>query len=71
MGRTIIRGNKALAKELGVSERTVVSWKTKRILDKGIIAQRSRVILYDLDKVLDCLKVQFRCSPCISDVVNG
>lgn len=71
MERTIIRGNKALAKELGVSERTVVSWKSKRILDKGIIAERGRIILYDLDKVLDCLKVRFRCSPCISDVVNG
>lgn len=55
MKRTIIKGNKALALEIGVSPWTICMWKSEGILDKAIISNFRRTIIYDLEKVYECL----------------
>ncbi|MDE6329568.1 MAG: helix-turn-helix domain-containing protein [Muribaculaceae bacterium] len=52
----IIKGNKALAAELGVSPGTVGKWKAQGVLKPAILAEYCRIILYDLDKVFGCLQ---------------
>lgn len=52
---TPIRGNKELAKRLQVSERTIGSWRQRGILDAATLSYYGRVIVYDLDKVYECL----------------
>lgn len=51
----IIRGNKALAKFLGCG-----LTKVQRLVNSGILddamTRNDRVIIYDTDKVLECLK---------------
>ncbi|MGL5262611.1 MAG: DUF3853 family protein [Bacteroides sp.] len=51
----IITGVPALSKELNVSETTLHEWKAKGYLD-GSFSQIDRTILFDLDKVLECIK---------------
>lgn len=55
MARTIIRGNTRLAETLGVHRKTVDGWRKKGVLDAATIAEYGRIILYDLDLVLECL----------------
>ena len=55
MERTTVRGNKALAEKLGVHSNTVVNWKRNGVLTKAILSEFGRVIIYDLDKVFECL----------------
>lgn len=55
MGK-IIKGNRALALELGVHYNTVSRWKQEGILEKGILAEVRRVILWDLDMVKQALR---------------
>lgn len=55
MERETIRGNKALAKRLDVSECTVRSWRRKGILRQATLVDYGRVIIYDLEKVYECL----------------
>lgn len=52
---TIIRGNRTLAKVLGVHYMTVQNWRKNGVLKKGTVAEYGKVIIYDLDKVLECL----------------
>lgn len=56
--RTIIKGNNGLARELGVHCKTVQGWRKKGILAKATVAEYGRVILYDLELVLECLHHQ-------------
>lgn len=53
---TRIKGNKALAAELGVGVRTVQRWRREGILTPAILADFRRTIIYDLDKVLLALR---------------
>lgn len=53
---TIIKGNKALAQRLGVSRRSVQQWRKEGILHPAIVSDFRRTIIYDLDKVLECLR---------------
>lgn len=55
MERTTITGNKALADKLGVSAWTISLWKNEGILDCAILSNFRRTIIYDLDKVYECL----------------
>jgi hypothetical protein len=50
-----IKGNKALAAEIGVSVRTVQEWRASGILKSATISDFRRTIIYDLDKVFECL----------------
>lgn len=54
--KKFVRGNKALAEYLGVSPLTVCEWKGKGLLDDAIKAEYGRVIIYDVEKVMNCLK---------------
>ena len=51
-----ITGNNALAEFLGVCTSTVWGWKKKGLLDEAIRAEYDRIIIYDVEKVLDSLK---------------
>ncbi len=51
-----IRGNKALAEKLGVNVMTVQKWRNDGILSSAVLADYGRVIIYDLDKVHNCLR---------------
>lgn len=55
MGRTTIKGNKALAAHLGVHAVTVGTWKRRGILEKAILVEYGRTIVYDVEKVYECL----------------
>lgn len=55
MKRMTIKGNKALAAELCVSQWTIWNWKASGILDRAIISEFRRTIIYDLEKVYECL----------------
>lgn len=55
MKRMTITGNKALAAEIGVSPWTISTWKTSGVLDKAILSEFRRTIIYDLEKVYECL----------------
>ena len=55
MKRITIKGNKALAAELGVSRWTISMWKTSGVLDKAILSEFRRTIIYDLERVYECL----------------
>lgn len=57
---TRIKGNKALAAELGVGVRTVQRWRREGILAPAILADFRRTIIYDLDKVLHALRNRTR-----------
>lgn len=56
MERTLVNGNKALAEKLSVSTKTIYNWKKSGILESSIVANFGRTIIYDLDKVFDCLQ---------------
>lgn len=58
MERTIIRGNKALAEKLGVTEKTVGNWRRAGVLSPATLSDFGRVIIYDLEKVFECLNHQ-------------
>lgn len=55
MERTTIRGSKALAERLGVSRWTVYQWHKEGILKSAILSEFRRIIIYDLEKVYECL----------------
>lgn len=55
MRRETIKGNKNLAAAIGVSRGTIWIWKSSGILDKAIISEFRRTIIYDLEKVYECL----------------
>lgn len=50
-----ITGNKALAAILGRTVRTIHTWKSEGVLDAAIVSNFRRTIIYDLDKVYQCL----------------
>lgn len=52
----LITGNKALSEALGVSRRTIQSWRKEGILAQATVSDIRRIIIYDLDKVLQCLQ---------------
>lgn len=52
----LVRGNKGLAETLGVTTRTVQTWRKKGLLASATVVDRSRVIVYNLDEVFKCLK---------------
>lgn len=56
--RKLIRGNKALGATLGVNERTVRRWRTEGLLAEATVVDLRRMIVYDLDKVFECLQNQ-------------
>lgn len=53
--RETITGNKALAHRLGVSDRTVTNWRKRGILEAAILSYYGHIIIYDLEKVYQCL----------------
>ena len=53
---TIIRGSKALAKVLGVHYNTVLRWRMEGMLTPATLADCGKTIIYDLEKVFECLK---------------
>lgn len=55
LDKKYIRGNKALAEYLGVSPLTVCDWKCKGVLNEAIKSEYGRVIIYDVEKVLQAL----------------
>lgn len=55
MERTLITGNKALAERLGVHFQTVQGWRKKGILAPATLSEYGRTIIYDLDRVFECL----------------
>ncbi len=55
MEKITIRGNKALAAKLGVSPWTVCKWRKSGILKPATLSEFGRVIIYELDKVYECL----------------
>lgn len=57
---TLIKSNKALAKEIGVSERTITSWRSEGILAPAIVSDFRRTIIYNLEKVYECLNHRHR-----------
>lgn len=52
---TTVTGNKRLAEALNVSLRTIGNWRQRGILDKAVISYYGKIIIYDLDKVYQCL----------------
>lgn len=58
MERTTIRGNRALADKLGVHFNTVQKWRNQGTLKPATLCEYGRVIIYDLDKVYECLNHQ-------------
>ncbi len=55
MERITIRGNRALAEKLGVHFTTVQKWRSLGILAPATLSEFGRVIIYDLEKVYECL----------------
>ena len=55
MRRETVKGNKQLAKELGVSRDTVQEWRKRGILAPAVLADIGRIIIYDMEKVYECL----------------
>ena len=55
---TTIKGNKALAEALGVHANTVLTWRRKGVLQNATLADYGRTIIYDLNKVYECLHHQ-------------
>ncbi len=55
MERTTIRGNQALADNLGVHRKTVENWKKKGLLAPATLVNVGRVTIYDLEEVYKCL----------------
>ena len=51
----IVKGNKTLALKLGVHPQTVQKWRRAGILAPAVLAEHGRVIIYDLQKVFECL----------------
>lgn len=51
-----IKGNKSLAQAIGVSARTIQSWRLDGILDEATVSDFRRTIIYDLNKVFECLR---------------
>lgn len=51
-----IRGNKGLARELGVDPGTIHKWRKSGIIQDAIVAEYGRVIIYDIEKVMTCLQ---------------
>ena len=54
----MIRGSKALAEKLGVSQVTVWHWRKIGVIMPAIVSEFGRVIIYDLEKVYKCLNYQ-------------
>lgn len=54
--RNLVRGNTALAAALGVTERTVRRWRQEGLLAAATVVDIRRTIVYDLDKVAECLR---------------
>lgn len=52
----IVKGNNTLAEILGVSTRSVQMWRKEGILDPAILADFRRTVVYDLAKVMECLR---------------
>lgn len=56
MNTEIITGNKALAVRLGVGRTTIQAWRRKNLLSSAELCNCGRVIIYDLNKVFECLQ---------------
>lgn len=56
--RETVRGNKGLAERLGVSPRTVCTWRQKGWLDEAVVSEIGRVIIYDVEEALKCLNYE-------------
>ena len=51
-----IKGNIELADTLGVSLRTIYRWKKSGLLNSSVIIKIGRIIIYDLEKVINNLQ---------------
>lgn len=50
-----MKGCKNLAARLGVCEWTVKQWRKRGVLDAATLADFGRVIIFDMEKVYECL----------------
>ena len=55
-GKRLVKGNSELAKALGVSRSTIQDWRKRGYLTYGIYIEIGRIVIYDLDKVLEGLQ---------------
>lgn len=53
--RETITGNKALANKLGVTDRTISNWRKRGVLLDATLSDYGKTIIYDLEKVYQCL----------------
>lgn len=56
MGKELVKGNKGLAARLGVHVQTVLNWRRSGVLEAATVVDYGRTIVYDLDKVGECLR---------------
>lgn len=57
-----LRGHKALAEFFGVSLRTVTKWRAEGVIDDALIVNHGRILIYDTDKVEECLRRKKQCT---------
>ena len=55
-GRRIVRGKTELAKALGVCRSTIQDWSSKGFLSYGTVADVGKIVIYDVDLVLEGLR---------------
>lgn len=55
MERNIIKGNRALAAALGLHYQTIQNLRKRGVLKKATLSDFGKIIIYDLDKVMECL----------------
>ena len=53
--RILVRSSKELAKLLCVSRNTISRWRNLGILEDATIVDYGRTLIYDLEKVYECL----------------
>lgn len=58
--RETVTGNRNLAIALNVHRNTVNKWKRQGILNNAILSQIGRIIIYDIEKVYQCLNYKKR-----------
>lgn len=51
-----VKGNIKLAEALGVHKMTIQKWKKEGLLNDAMVVNFRRTIIYDLDKVYQCLQ---------------
>ncbi|MBD5427517.1 MAG: DUF3853 family protein [Treponema sp.] len=53
--RILVRSSKELAKLLCVSRNTISRWRNLGILEDATVVDYGRTLIYDLEKVYECL----------------